>query len=376
MTETEHRRDNGGPASGREPVPAEEENAREAAAATESLKGPRPARTGLVGFVAIFALACGVLAAVMAGFLWWQYREFYVSLDAADRETTLVLESVRENVRRVDERIDTLRAALDTQRTRDASMADRLDRLPGQLAALEQRIAATQGGSPDTRSRWLRAEAEYYLSVANTELALADKWEAAIAALELADDRLAELANPAYTPVRELIADELIALRAVRLPDIDGLAFSLSRLAERTAALPVSTGSPAATAPVLDDAQPGLERLWLGVKSAFAGIIRVERSDVPVARVLSAEERRLVERQVVLELQLARIAALRSEALAFQASLATAVESLRRNFDATTPELEGAIELLEQMRVLDIAPAKPDISRSLNRLRSIPAGDD
>jgi hypothetical protein len=66
----------------------------------------------------------------------------------------------------------------------------------------------------------------------------------------------------------------------------------------------------------------------------------------------------------------------RGEAQAFQASLAAAIELRRREFDAGAPDVEGAQVLLEQMRSLDIAPPRPDISRSLILLRAIPAGGD
>jgi uncharacterized protein HemX len=267
---------------------------------------------------------------------------------------------------------------LESERTRIATLGGRVVGLPSELAALEQRIVGAQGGSLEARSDWLRAEAEYFLSVANTELALAGNWESSITALQLADRRLAELANPAFRPVRELIADELIALRAVRLPDIDGLTFSLSRLAERTLELPMRRRQPAGGeggAGGRADAEPGLERLWTALKSAVTGIIRVQRSDEPVGHILSAEESRLVARQVMLELQLARIAVLRGESQAFHANLATAIALLRRDFDTATPEVEGAIELLGQMQALEVSPARPDISASLSRLRSIPVGN-
>lgn len=377
MTDTENRSDPQATSSADGETAAGSDGTAPALREPQAEERARRPRTGLLVLVTLFALAFAVLATTMSGFLWWQYREFYVSLDAADDESQRALDSVRDSVQRIDDRIDSLRASLDGDRARSAALAERLDSLPAQLATLEQRIAALQGGSVDARSAWLRAEAEYYLGVANAEFEIAGNWEAAITALEIADRSLGALADPALRPVRELIADELIALRSVRLPDIDGLAFSLSRLAERAAGLPMRTGRPAegAAGADIDATAPGLGRLWIGLKSAIAGIIRVERSDEPVARVLTTEERRLVERQLVLELQLARIAALRGEAQAFEASLATAIGLLRRDFDASTAEVEGAIELLEQMLTLDIAPAKPDISASSNRLRATPAGD-
>jgi uncharacterized protein HemX len=329
--------------------------------------------------IAAFALVLAVLATSITGFLWWQYREFYVALDTADGYTAARLDTVRGDIGRVDERLDAVNALLETNRARTSELGQSIEVLPGQLTVLEQRIAAAQGGSLEAHTAWLQAEAEYHLSLANTELVLAGRWESAITALERADRALAELGNPAFRSVRESIADELIALRSVTLPDTEGLAFALAGLEQRAAGLPLRFGGPtsaSAEPATAADVEPGFGRLWQSIQEALTGIIRIERRDEPVAHVLSVEEGRLVHKQLELELKLARMAALSGEAQAFQASLAAAIELLRREFDAGAPDVEGAQVLLEQMRSLDIAPPRPDISRSLILLRAIPAGGD
>jgi uroporphyrin-3 C-methyltransferase len=336
----------------------------------------RPRSNALLALTATFALVLAVLATTIAGFLWWQYREFYVALDTADEHTAARLDTLRGDIGRVDERLDAVNALLETNRARTTELGDRVEVLPGQLTVLEERIAAAQGGSLEARTAWLHAEAEYHLALANSELVLAGRWESAITALERADRALAELGNPAFRSVRDAIAGELIELRAVTLPDVEGLAFALGRLEQQAANLPLRFGNPtqAATPVAAVDAEPGLGRLWQSIEEALAGIIRVERRDEPVAHVLSVEEGRLVRKQLELELKLARMAALGGEGQAFQASLGTAIDLLRREFDATAADVEGARVLLEQMRALDIAPPRPDISRSLTLLRAIPAG--
>jgi uncharacterized protein HemX len=348
----------------------------DAAFATE-VAPARPSSSAFLSLVATFALVLALLATSIAGFLWWQYREFYVALDTADEYTAARLDTVRSDIGRVDERLDAVNALLETNRERTTELGRSVDVLPGQLTVLEERIAAAQGGSLEARTAWLHAEAEYHLSIANSELVLAGRWDSAITALERADRALAELGNPAFRSVRESIAGELSALRSVTLPDIEGLAFALGRLEQEAAGLPLRFGSPASAsaepAPAAD-VEPGFGRLWQSVQEALAGIIRIEQRDEPVAHVLSVEEGRLVQKQLELELKLARMAALSGEGQAFQASLATAIDLLRREFDASASNVEGARVLLEQMRSLEIAPPKPDISRSLTLLRAIPAG--
>jgi uroporphyrin-3 C-methyltransferase len=337
----------------------------------------RPASSAFFPLLTLFALVLALLATTIAGFLWWQYREFYVALDAADGQALQRLDTVRADIGRVDERLDAVNELLETNRTRTTALGERVDALPGRLGALEQRLAAAQGGSLEARAAWLRAEAEYHLSLADAELALAGRWENAITALERADRALAELGDAALRPVREAIAAELIALRAVSLPDIEGLAFALARLEQQADDLPLRFAGPSSGSAEPDstgEAEPGFGRLWLSIENAFAGIIRIERREEPVAHVLSIEEGRLVQKQLELELKLARMAALGGGAQAFQASLAAATDLLSREFDAAAAQVEGALLLLAQMRSLDIAPPKPDISQSLALLRAIPAG--
>jgi uroporphyrin-3 C-methyltransferase len=326
-----------------------------------------------------FALLLAVVAAMVAGFLWWQYRQFYLALDQTDAVAARELERVRADVRALQDDGEALGDDLIAQRQATSGLRERVDQLPTRFVDLERRLDAMQGASFDARSGWARSEAEYYLTVANTELTLAGHWENAITALELADGRLAELGDPALGRVREAIAGELLALRSVRLPDVEGLVFSLGRLASRIDELPLRADLPsnfAAPAEALAAAEPGLGRLWLGLKRALLGLVRIERRDEPVAEALSAAERLLSRRQLLLELELARVAILRTHGEAFRSSLQSAIALLQRDFAADTAEVEGALGLLNGMLALTLTPERPDISRSLNVLRSLDNGSN
>jgi uroporphyrin-3 C-methyltransferase len=331
------------------------------------------------GFTSSLALLLAVIATMVSGFLWWQYRQFYVSLDQTDANAALALERVRADLRALQDDVEELGDDLTSSRQLTAALTERVDQLPGRFVDIEQRLDAVQGGSFDARGDWIKSEAEYYLTVANTELVLAGHWENAITALELADTRLAELGDPSLSTVRETIADELLALRSVRLPDVEGLVFSLGRLASRVEELPLRADLPtnfADQTSAVENAEPGLSRLWLSLKSALLGIVRVERREEPVGDALSAAERLLARRQLALELELARTAALQTQPDAFQSSLKSARELLQRDFSRDSAEVEGAVALLDGMLDLRLTPERPDISRSLNLLRSIELGGD
>jgi uroporphyrin-3 C-methyltransferase len=325
------------------------------------------------------ALICALLAAAAAGFLWWQYRQFDIDLDQADADSAVSLQAVRADVRALEDRIADLIGSNEATRGLVADVDERVGALPSRLLDLEEQLSATQGVSADARRRWLRAEAEYFLAIANAELTLAGRWENAITALELADEKLLELANPVFGGVRERIAAELIALRAVRLPDVEGLSYGLSRLAQGSRTLPMRSTLPSNFE--TDGAVPaedvtGLARVWLSLKNAVAGMVSIERRDEVVVRSLSTEEQALLRQQLELELLLARLSLVSGQSEVFRLSVVAAEELLARHFDTGQVAVESAIALLREMALLDIAPERPDISGSLSLLRSLAGRDN
>jgi len=346
-----------------------------AAESAASVEPPRaaPPRASLSGAL---ALVLALIAIAVTGMLWWQYRAFYVSLDQTDIMTAQQLERVRAEQRALQDGLKGAQDDVETLRQRNASLADRLDVLPSRFADLERRLDTVQGGSFAARGALLRSEAEYYLAVANTELTLGRNWGNAITALDLADGRLAALGSPDLAPVREAIASELIALRSVRLPDVEGLLFSLGQLTARARELPMRADAPAqrAAAPA-SEAEPGLGRLWVAIKNMLLGLVRVERRDEPVAHALSAAERELGRRELEIELEVARTAALRGEQPVLRSALDVAIALLQRDFDTNSGEVEAALARLREVRGLDVDPQRPDISGSLVKLRELAAKD-
>jgi uroporphyrin-3 C-methyltransferase len=348
-----------------------EENGVGTRAAT--LPAERPRGVSRAVFASSVALLFAFVAITVAGMLWWQYRQFYVSLDETDAAAADALARVRAEQRALSDDLEDVSDDIAALRESTTGLAERLDALPSRFTVIEERLDAVQGGSFDARGNLLRAEAEYYLTVANTELVLAGDFASALTALELADGRLAELGNPALSAVREAIAGELLALRGMRVPDIEGIVFSVGRLASRADDLPLRADPPSALAGEPDaalDAEPGLGRLWQAIKRTLLDFVRIERRDDPVPQALSAAERALARRQLQIELELARVAALRADQQAFTSALESAARLLRRDFDAAAADVLGALALLEELRRSDIAPARPDISGSLSLLRA------
>ena len=325
------------------------------------------------------ALAFVLFIVGAAGYLRWQYLQFYKVLDQTYSDTTISLQVVLASARAVEDRMVELVTANEATRGLATDVGERVSTLPGRLLDLEERLNALQGVPEDARRRWLRTEVEYYLTVANVELTLAGRWDNAMSALLFADEKLLDLANPVFSGVRERIAAELAALRAVRLPDVEGLSHALGGLTKSGRTLPLLSTLPSnftVDREVPDEAASGLARLWLSLKNAVAGMVSIERRDELVVRSLSTEEQALLRQQLELELLLARLSLVSGQSEVFRLSVVAAEELLARHFDTGQVAVESSIALLREMALLDIAPERPDISGSLSLLRSLAGRDN
>lgn len=286
-------------------------------------------------------------------------------LSAALDEARGEIERLRSDVGAV-ERDNTRMAASIEERV------DLLDSLPGRVLNLEQGVETLQGISAGSRDAWLLAEAEYYMQIANAQVQLANNPALAARALQLADQRVRELANPAYTPVRRAIADELAALGATEDVDVEGITLSLGSLAAMVPALPLVNDIvvPEDDAPGADlDALSGWARASAATREALSGMVRVRRSDERVEAMLSPEAEYFLRLNLQLQLQAARLSLLLGDSAGFRQSLDDAATWLGQYFDREDAAVTRAIETLEQMAATAIVTARPDVSGSLTLLR-------
>ncbi len=209
--------------------------------------------------------------------------------------------------------------------------------------------------------------------LANTELSLGGRIASAITALELGDDVLRSLGDPALADVRRAIAEELQSLRGVELPDYERHLADLAGLIARVPELPMRAVVPenfSAPEEALEDVEPGIGRLWERTKGAVTSIVRVERQDEPVATLLTDSERLIVRRQLALELQIARTALFERREATFRASLVAADGILNRDFDRDSQRIIEARRLLAGMMRVTVEPELPRIGDSLALLRA------
>ena len=232
-------------------------------------------------------------------------------------------------------------------------------------------MAALQGVSAGARNTWLLAEAEYYLQMANAQLQLAGKPTLAALALRMADERIVQLADPALTNVRRVIADELAALDVMEKPDIEGVTLTLASLARVVDSLPLQqvADSRPESEDALDPQLSGVDRAWASIKGAVSGLVRVTSPNEGAMPLMTPEAEYFLRMNLTLQLQAARLALLRGEQTIFQQSLDDAANWLQQYFDAESTQVSGALQTIGEIRGGMFATSTPDISQSLRLLR-------
>ncbi len=309
-----------------------------------------------------------------------------------DRRTRAIEEASGDSLQRLASRIDESRASLSSANERiedlvssdealqssiadlqsDASSsADLLESLPGRMSNLENSVAALRGASAGARDTWLLAEAEYYMQIANAQLQLGNNPRLAMLALEMADERVVQMANPGLTDVRRALAEELAALEAMEKPDLEGATLTLASLARVVDSLPLrapgSSAAGAGDAPA--EEQGAAARAWASAKEAMSGLVKVTPPDEETRALLTPDATRLIRNNLALQLQAARLALLRGEQAIFEQSLEDADALLMQYFDGDSAQVASVQETIAEIRDSMVAVKAPDISESLRLIR-------
>lgn len=282
-----------------------------------------------------------------------------------------------EKLLEVESRLDEI-ADLKTDISQLASAQSQLkDQLSSfNQTQLEQGDALTklQNQSPlssdEIELEWALAEIKYLLNLANQRALLASDVSGAQLALSLADQQIREIGDYRMQPLRELIAEEELALKAAGDTDVAGIAADMLGLIKAIDNLRVVSG-PKQTFNNQTEAE-GLEQsawrdaaseVWTQLRSLV--VIR-QQQDAPAA-VLMPEQRYFLYQNLRLQLETARFAALSGNQKMFEQSLQTAISWLEQYF--VGDHRDAMLESLQNMQSQAISIETPDISGSLRWLK-------
>jgi len=353
----------------------------------EDSPSPKTSRTG--GGVAWLALLLSVVALVAVAYTIYEDWRTQQDLELSSGNIEASITNLGGRIDTAREALAAVEAQLQMLAQADSGLSDKidvlerdindrmrqLDSLPKRISGFEAALATLQGVSTGARDTWLLGEAEYYMQLANAQLQLAGDPEMAARALNMADERIAQLANPALTNVRVEISDELAVLGGMRTPDVEGITLQLASLARVVESLPlrrierIEDG----VAEETDEEIGRLDRAWNSIKEATSGLVKHRTTDLEIMPLVAPEAEYFLRTNLTLQLQTARLSLLRGEQSVFEASLADAAAWLELYFDADNAQVVAARETIAAISGGMFAVASPDISGSLRLLRQFNA---
>lgn len=351
---------------------------------------PAPPRSSSGGRVAAWvALVVAVAAASVTGYLWYQVQvEQRLSQNQALTDIRNAVNSASVNVTALEKDVSALREQQEALSNRiDSKIQARLEELSAQqdnLAersdALSQSIEKVYEDLDRSLDSWALEEVEQLLRIANHSLQLSGDVSTAVAGLELADRRLEELANPAFLPVREKLAENITALKSLEPVDTAGLSLRLAGMAAKVEDLPLDqkTQRPiAGDSGKRDEAGPTASERdanqWLEAGGELfddlKSLVRIQNIEQPPKPLLTPEQRYFLYHNLRLMFSGAQIAALRQDTGTFQENLEQAGKWIREYFDTGHQGVSQLLSDVEAMSSQDLSPELPDISDSLNALQ-------
>jgi uncharacterized protein HemX len=260
------------------------------------------------------------------------------------------------------------------------------------LAELEQlaaEAAAAESAAAPGRDDVVLFEVERLVTLAAQDLQLTRQSAAALAALELADARLATGNVARWAPLRRALARDVERLRAVPTVDTTGIALKLDQLIAGADLWPMGNApaappvSPAATRAAPRAAAKKVEpppeppppltawqqlRAWLTAE--FGELIRINEVATPETLLLTGEQEKLVRQQLKLRLLGARLALLARSDRLYHSDLENAQTLLALYFEGRTPAVASAAATLRQLNTTALAFEVPTLADSQAALRA------
>jgi uroporphyrin-3 C-methyltransferase len=324
-----------------------------------------PARLGRLALVAVLIIAA------LAFYGWFDLRRDVHDLRAG-----------------VAERLTTAESALSQTRSRESDLGNALRDAQAKIAVLEARLAESQSQQASlealyrelapSRDELALTEVEQVLSLASQQLTLAGNVQAALAAVQLADAKLARLDRPQFTPLRRELARDMDKLKAIPYVDVAGISLRIDQTLDVLNALPLARDErlPEAPHPGPDASEAGWRRLLRDAWGEIRSLVRIEVSDRPAAPLLTPQEDYYLRENLRLRLLAARLALSSRDERAFRTDLNAAREWMQRYLDTRQKSVQSAIATIGQLAATPMAGDMPDLSRSLEAVRTLRAAGE
>ena len=329
-----------------------------------------PKKSKLVPVLLVLCL----LGIAFLGWQWWQLRSQLTSAQTLVTErlgqSDDVAREARAGVRTVQDTITSLQGKV-------GLLEAKMEESQGQAAALEDLYQEFSR----TRDERMMAEIEQAVTIASQQLQLAGNVEAALIALQGAEARLATTTQGRLGPLRRALARDVEELRAAPRVDVTGITLKLEHLLEAADTLPLTFADQAQPneapektpkGPFVDDPWGYAKALAQDVWAEIRAMVRVERLDAQADPVLlSPSQSTYLRENLKIRLLTARLALLGRDPRTYEADVSRAAGWVGKYFDLSKPEVKAALETLNSLKSIQIAPEQPMLTETIAVLQNM-----
>jgi uroporphyrin-3 C-methyltransferase len=308
---------------------------------------------------------------VALALLIWQWLETRATLQDARQE---LARRLSENDRISQES----RALADKAVRGIAELQRQYGALDARLGEFQDQANALQSMYQEaavSRDDALLAEVEQNVNIAAQQLQLSGNVQAAILALQAADNRLARQ-DARFVNLRRALARDLEALRGTPFVDVMGMSLRLESVIARIDTLPfaLEVAPPekvAADKSGSEAALPWWRALAGEAWDEIKGLVRIQRFDRQAPELLTPEQGRILRENIKLRLLNARLALLSRDQWTFRNELAAAESGLSRHFNRGDKAAQSAMASLRQLAATEIVVALPNLHTSLGAVQTL-----
>lgn len=247
---------------------------------------------------------------------------------------------------------------LQTEKTRQ------LDEIRSLQAKIDALSAQLLGGEETLAPRL--SEVLYLIRLADHRLTFFQDVRTTAQILRTAMERISPLKDPNLQPIREKLSSAVSDVQRMEVTDATDISLKINRAIDALIAIPASmarsTSPPPKDASKAPDWQKGLQQTWEKLKK----LVTVKQLNTTAKPFLLPEEHALVLWNVRLELEQAKLAAWRGEAMAYNRSLKMASAWISQNLDAEQERTHSVLKMLEELsRVTWVVP-KPNFGELMS----------
>jgi uroporphyrin-3 C-methyltransferase len=320
------------------------------------------------GALAFLALLVALVALAGVGYEWWLKQQ---GEQAKDAQQTRLNQSQEQLADRVDSRTQALTRQIEGVASESEAQQRQIAEMQTLLQATHRQIGEVTQVS---RRSWMLAEAEYLLRLANQRLLMERDTGSALSLLTSADQILVTVAEPGLFEVREQLAREVAALRAVARLDVEGIFVQLAALGGQVENLALLTPERASDEPVPQVSEVVNEgEQSSGVFSSalehFSEMVIVRHRDEPLEPLLTPEQHYYVQQNLRLMLEQAQLALLQRKPGVYSHSLEKAQGWVKSYFQLNT-NAQALLDALQDLKGVNVNPELPNISASLGLLKA------